>query len=1406
MNTKAVLKRVAWWRDRFVAPSRPHDHATKRRSDYIALLLVVVSLWFGGQRVYAAPAGQATDTDVSAEIAALTAADPTFVDDFNTWDEQWTLGSDGGATNHDGDAAAVTVQGLGNKAGWITHATLASLELADYYAETTILLADAPTEAMVGLFFRYTDADNFYGFAIQQEADAFTVALFSLEAGNERSLIEPQPLELSPADGERTPVKVGVLVKGEALTLLIDDAVVATVTDGAHPTGTIALGGGLNSAASGGFQFDRVALWGMAATPVLASEVAAEVTAADLPAQLDAVRATDPADLDEFRRTSEGWSGATTDLVTLTVADGVRRVTVAPEGFLYDLRTALVDSAPTDYLVEVDTSFAAGHADNQYGLVFRYLDDQTFYLFALDSDTYTLWRNLAGEWTALVEAQSAEVMAPRGENRLGVVVQGDMIVLLINGTVVAQAQDETIPAGGVGLYAEAIATSAEDAIIDFDNFEFWLLQEPLTLTNAGDDESTTPVVTAFDEAAIAETLAAITEGEADVYDEFRREDGAWLGDARDAVTIAYVDRQRQIAAGPNLVVVDLHAALLDLAPADYLAAIDTSFQGGDVQSQYGLVFRYQDGQNFYYYGLWRNTYSLWVQAEGTWTKLIDWTEADALAEGGENRLGVLAQGETITLLLNDTPLTQVIDTHFASGGVGLYVETEAEGEATVAFDNFDLWLLAAADEETTVTPTDDAARAALATTITALRETEATYYDGFRQEDGAWPTRAESDRTVTYENRTLVFAMQASNSLSFSAYTPEEALTTSDYYVEVASSYLEGEQDGNYGLLFRYVDNENFYFFEVNQGGYRLQKFEAGAWTPLLDWVTDERLTTAAGAVHLLGVWAAGADFALLLDGEIVATITDSTFPTGGVGLGAGTYTAENFVASFDDFQLWTLPATLASAVTPTPAATPALTATATPEAEPAATVTPDATAATALYEDETFRLPHPAGWTVAVEAGVVTAISTALDASLVIVPLYAPQPFTGAIADDLHAQWIELMEIEGVTWSTPVDWGAAGRRLTGTSADRVFTVAGTWVNTPAGSAYYLYTTGAAKATASTAAPLLAQMMADFTLKGTLPPVAPAGPTLTFTPWQEPVDGAFTLEVPTDWEIDGGVLRLSDIDQRQWVLANDPAESTFISAGDSRVSAFIVPNAALTAQGYAEGDSIFLEDTEFTVWPYRPGEEFLVDYAEQILDLTGCDLDPQPLPALTTAIRDYIAQNDLAVEMGHEQAAGLLTYACGTGDEAYVGLLVAVTSLYEAQGTELWQVTALYGYAALPADTAMAAAALQQLILTYATDAAWLQDALGYSARDAARLTTHAAALAQLLVDELALSVAESPIDTAAMDEFVTVDDPATGEAVVVFLDSTLGWLDSEENLLGTTISALLDGVDFAEVTQVDEE
>ncbi|MCB0085751.1 MAG: hypothetical protein KDE47_32640, partial [Caldilineaceae bacterium] len=360
-----------------------------------------------------------------------------------------------------------------------------------------------------------------------------------------------------------------------------------------------------------------------------------------------------------------------------------------------------------------------------------------------------------------------------------------------------------------------------------------------------------------------------------------------------------------------------------------------------------------------------------------------------------------------------------------------------------------------------------------------------------------------------------------------------------------------------------------------------------------------------------------------------------------------------------------------------------------------------------------------------------------------------------------------------------------------------------------AGSAYYLYTTGVAAANAAAAAPAFAAVAESFTLKGSVPPIAPTGLNLDFTEWEEPIESAFTVDVPAEWVIDGGVLHASDIDQRRWLTANSPDESIIVTIGDSRVPSFVEPNAALTAQGYAEGDSLFVGDTELTVWPYRPGEEFLLDYAEYFLDLTNCDLTPVALPQLTQLIRAYVTRNGLAVELGDQQDAGVLTYRCGSGDEQYEGFLLAATASFPLEDATLWQPIALYGYEAAPGDAAMAAAVLKEMMGSYVVDTQWLRAQFGYGAEEADDLVAHANALALLMTDALPQDAAmgdTTAIDATKMEEFATIDDPDLANAITVYLDPTFGWLDSDNHLLGTATPAQPEELDFRALFSSDAE
>jgi len=1598
-------------------------------------LLLILALSAGVQRAQAAPVRQTDADTIRAELAAITATDPTFADDFSSWDEQWTLGSDGGMSNHDGSLEAVAVQGLGDGMGWITHDGLAALDLTDYLAAVTVTHAPvAAGEFVAGLLFRYTDAANFYAFVLQGEAAGLGYSLLRMEAGREAELVTA-PLALAAPRDAATATRLGVLVVGDAITLLINDEVVDTVTDATHAGGSIGLGSAARAGAEAGITFDDVALWTLVETPELVATTtpapeeeepviaatatatptaAVLTTAADLTAQLETVRANDPDDYDEFRRATADWSGATTDLVTVTLAAEMRQLTIQPGGFLYDLRSALVDAAPTAYLAEIDTSFGAGDAQGQYGLLFRYVDDNNFYLFALEDDSYTLWRKVAGTWATLAETQAVDALVPRGDNRLGVLVQAETIVLLINDSIVDQLQDDAIAAGGVGLYAEAIDDSDEAAVVAFDNFEFWQLDAPLALpaTAPVTTPLTSTATTALDAIAISAQVAAIHATASDYYDEFRRDTGDWLGDDRDTVLMTTVDRTRHIAIEPDERTVDLYAPSLELAPTDSLVEVDIAEQFGEGNHQAGLAFRYQDAQNYYYFGIGDSIYSLWVQAAGEWTNLIDWTATTALVEAGENRIGVLLQGSTITLLINNTPVNQITDATLPQGGVGLYVqsatdigaeivfdnfdwwlltataateisadppltatlladattlvdaatvqaqidalqanpsdyyddfgraselwsaasgagvtvdyqqrmryitidperlvvdvrtdlvelapvnylvevdaqaeidpgaaqyglvfryqdkdnlyffglsgdsyglwlkldgtwqqliawtpadaivagavnrlgvlvdgtqvnllvngevvdrlrsdaiaagaaglsvEASAAGPATIAFDNFDLWLSAATTttstaESTLITPTLQPGPAVteVASQIGELRELTPFYSTTFTADSGDWSTVVADDRTIAVTDQTLAIDVASTGQLAFSRYQPAAELTASDYYVEVAASTEDSERDGSYGVLFRVLDEQNFYLFEVLQDRYGLRKLQNGEWSTLIDWTSSEYLDLTPGAVHRLGVWVAGPNIGLLIDDWVVATLLEESLPTGGVALGAGTFGAETFSATFDDLQLWRL-------------AFDAATNQITIAEQTTNTTTPSAFE---LYADKLFSLDHPVDWAVTLEENGITVKSTVDDSGLMIFTLYTPEPVDTATMDRIL---VALAEKGGgdVTWGAPTTWGENGRRIIGAAVEGDMYVGGTWVNSPAGAAIYLYAMGVAQGNSTAElAPIFAQILDSLTITGTVAPTQTGAEMPHFEAWTETDTGAFTLDVPTGWAIKGGVYAASTLDQRQWLTAVSPDESIWVTIGDNRIPSFIVPNALLRAQGYSEQDSYLVGDTEFTILPYLPGEAFLEEYAATFLDLSDCDVDLVPLPDLSAAIQAYVKQNGIDW-LGVQQDAGALTYICGTGDEEYVGYLLALTALHEVQDAELWGVSAFYSIETWPDDLPAAMTILQAMMSSYVIDPQWAAQQLGLTTRVAAEQSQTAIEVAQLLAEGVAAEQIAlfGGIDTSAMTPYLTIESPETGEEQSIFADPNVGWIDSAGNILGTDVPALPDQLDVA--------
>jgi hypothetical protein len=128
---------------------------------------------------------------------------------------------------------------------------------------------------------------------------------------------------------------------------------------------------------------------------------------------------------------------------------------------------------------------------------------------------------------------------------------------------------------------------------------------------------------------------------------------------------------------------------------DFALEIDATPIDGPTDNSYGVVFRYSDRFNFYSFDISSDGWYRLRVRQGTgagdvqWRKLIDWTQSP-LIRGGiaqGNRLGVVAQGEQFTLLVNGQTLAQTSDKTFARGRVGVIAGSYEQVGVQVAFDN-----------------------------------------------------------------------------------------------------------------------------------------------------------------------------------------------------------------------------------------------------------------------------------------------------------------------------------------------------------------------------------------------------------------------------------------------------------------------------------------------------------------------------------------------------------------------------------------------------------------------------------------------------------------------------------------------------------------------------------------------
>lgn len=121
---------------------------------------------------------------------------------------------------------------------------------------------------------------------------------------------------------------------------------------------------------------------------------------------------------------------------------------------------------------------------------------------------------------------------------------------------------------------------------------------------------------------------------------------------------------------------------------DCKISVDTNYEGGADNFGYGLIYRFQNNQQFYIFWLAAQGYFLAGKIDGSgFTPFQNWSYSDAVVKNGRNTMTVELSGPKITGYVNGVQLFAAEDNSYPEGGFGFYGQ---KGTIT-SFDNLTVW-------------------------------------------------------------------------------------------------------------------------------------------------------------------------------------------------------------------------------------------------------------------------------------------------------------------------------------------------------------------------------------------------------------------------------------------------------------------------------------------------------------------------------------------------------------------------------------------------------------------------------------------------------------------------------------------------------------------------------------------
>lgn len=337
------------------------------------------------------------------------------------------------------------------------------------------------------------------------------------------------------------------------------------------------------------------------------------------------------------------------------------------------------DVTLSDFTAEVQVRFETEDEFVGGALIWRWQDNDNFYVFRVcNTGEYDLFKRVSGEWENLIpRTSSSHINSGIATNRLKVTATGDLIQIYVNDQHLADFSDSSLDQGKIGIYASVFTASPISTRVFFDDLRVYVSEEvPVAAPSPRPDTTVLAYSDDFDDPESGWTVSA-----GDGYS-YGYEAGEYYVEH-----IAQTERARW-------------TTYADETYSDFTAEVQVRFDTDVADVGGGLVFRWQDNDNFYRVAI-HNTgeYDVKQRLEGEWRTLLDRGGSPYIASGAAvNTLKIVAVGDLMQVYVNDQHVADVTDASFSEGRVGVYTVLQTESPVTtrISFDNLSIYTSEAA--------------------------------------------------------------------------------------------------------------------------------------------------------------------------------------------------------------------------------------------------------------------------------------------------------------------------------------------------------------------------------------------------------------------------------------------------------------------------------------------------------------------------------------------------------------------------------------------------------------------------------------------------------------------------------------------------------------------------------------